>query len=147
MLRAVSKYSNSKEGFKDAIRMSKSADVAVLVVGDKSGFANDNTSGEMIDRATLHLPGVQEELVQAVYETGTPVVLVLAGGRPYILKPLIHKIPAVILAWKPGQEGGRAVADVIFGDYNPGANCLSHSQRTKGRFRFTTAVNLPSRKL
>ncbi len=110
----------STEGFAEAVKMAKAADVAVVVVGDKSGLMPDNTSGEMRDRETLGLPGVQEELVKAVYETGTPVVLVLVNGRPYTMKWLAENIPAIINAWEPGEEGGTAVADVLFGDYNPG---------------------------
>jgi beta-glucosidase len=110
----------SKDGFPEAVRAAQSAEVAVLVCGDMSGLMPDATSGEMRDRSVLGLPGVQEELVKAVYETGTPVVLVLVNGRPYTLKWLAEKIPAIIVAWEPGEEGGRAVADVLFGDYNPG---------------------------
>ena len=110
----------SQDGFAEAVKVARSAEIAVVVVGDKSGLMPDNTSGEMRDRETLGLPGVQEELVQAVYDTGTPVVLVLVNGRPYTLKWLAEKIPAIICAWKPGEEGGRALADVLFGDYNPG---------------------------
>ena len=110
----------SQGGFGEAVKIAESADVAVIVVGDKSGMMPDNTSGEMRDRAELGLPGVQEELVKAIYETGTPVVLVLVNGRPCTLKWMAEKIPAIIDAWLPGEEGGRAVADVLFGDYNPG---------------------------
>jgi beta-glucosidase len=80
----------------------------------------DNTCGEMRDRETLNLPGVQEELVKAVYETGTPVVLVLVNGRPCTMKWLAENIPAIINAWEPGEEGGHAIAEVLFGDSNPG---------------------------
>jgi beta-glucosidase len=111
---------NSKVGFHEAIKAAKAADIAVVVVGDKSGLLPDNTSGEMRDRDMLALPGVQEELVKAIYETATPVVLVLVNGRPYTMRWLAEKIPAIINAWEPGEEGGRAVADVLFGDYNPG---------------------------
>jgi beta-glucosidase len=110
----------SKDGFDEAVKAARSAEVAVVVVGDKSGLMPDNTSGEMRDRDMLNLPGVQEELVKAIYETGTPVVLVLVNGRPYTMKWLAEKIPAIVNAWEPGEEGGRAVADVLFGDYNPG---------------------------
>ncbi len=109
-----------KSGFPAAIKAAKSADVAVVVVGDKSGLMPDNTSGEMRDRETLCLPGVQEDLVKAVFETGTPVVVVLVNGRPYTMKWLAENISAIVNAWEPGEEGGTAVADVLFGDYNPG---------------------------
>lgn len=111
---------SSKDGFDEAVKVARSADVAIVVVGDKSGLMPDNTSGEMRDRDMLGLPGVQEELVKAVYETGTPVVLVLVNGRPYTMKWVAEHMPAIVNAWEPGEEGGRAVADVLFGDYNPG---------------------------
>jgi beta-glucosidase len=110
----------NKDGLKEAVKAAKAADVAVVVVGDKSGLMPDNTSGEMRDRETLCLPGVQVDLVRAIYETGTPVVLVLVNGRPYTMKWLAENIPAIVNAWEPGEEGGRAVADVLFGDINPG---------------------------
>jgi beta-glucosidase len=74
----------------------------------------------MRDSAELRLPGVQDDLVRAIYETGTPVVLILVDGRPLALGWILEKIPAIIEAWLPGEEGGNAVADVLFGDYNPG---------------------------
>jgi beta-glucosidase len=121
------------DGFPEAVKAAQSSDVAVVVVGDLSGLTPENTSGEMRDRSVLGLPGVQEELVQAVYATGTPVVLVLANGRPYALKWLAKKIPAIIVAWEPGEEGGRAVADVLFGDYNPGGRLPVSFPRNEGQ--------------
>jgi beta-glucosidase len=111
---------DDKSGFTEAIKAAKTSDVAIVVVGDKSGLMPDNTSGEMRDRETLGLPGVQEELVKAIYATGTPVVLVLVNGRPYTMKWLAENIPAIVNVWEPGEEGGNAVADILFGDYNPG---------------------------
>jgi len=110
----------SEEGLDEAIKAAQAADVAVIAVGDRSGLGIDCTSGEMRDSSELHLPGIQEKLVKAIYETGTPVVLVLVNGRPYTLGWMAAKIPAIIEAWLPGEEGGRALADVLFGDYNPG---------------------------
>lgn len=78
------------------------------------------TSGESIDRADLGLPGVQQQLVEAVVATGTPVIVVLINGRPLALPWIAAHVPAVLEAWLPGEEGGAAVADVLFGDYNPG---------------------------
>ena len=110
----------SYAGFDEAIKTARAADIAIVVVGDKSGLMPDDTSGEMRDRSTLKLPGVQEELVKAIYEAGTPVVLVLVNGRPVVMPWIAKTIPAIVEAWLPGEEGGRAVADVLFGDYNPG---------------------------
>jgi beta-glucosidase len=111
---------DSEEGFKDAVAAARQADVVIIAVGGKSGLGLDSTCGEMRDRAVLGLPGVQEKLVRAVYQTGTPVVMLLINGRPYKLGWMAEKIPAIVEAWLPGEEGGNAVADVIFGDYNPG---------------------------
>jgi len=112
--------SASKDGFPEAVKAAQIADVAILVVGGKSGLTPDCTCGEMRDSAELRLPGVQDDLVRAIYETGTPVVLILVDGRPLALGWILEKIPAIIEAWLPGEEGGNAVADVLFGDYNPG---------------------------
>ena len=110
----------SYAGFDEAIKTARSADIAIVVVGDKSGLMPDDTSGEMRDRSSLKLPGLQEELVKAIYETGTPVVLVLVNGRPVVMPWIAGNIPAIIEAWLPGEEGGRAVANVLFGNYIPG---------------------------
>lgn len=76
-------------------------------------------SGEGFDRATLDLLGDQLKLLKAVLKTGKPVILVLIKGRPLNLNWAAENVPAIIDAWYPGQEGGNAIADVIFGDYNP----------------------------
>ncbi|GAI77062.1 unnamed protein product [marine sediment metagenome] len=122
--------SASKEGFGEAIKIAQAADVAVVVVGGKSGLTLDCTCGEMRDRAELSLPGVQEELVKAVYETGTPIVGILVNGRPFTFGWMAEEIPAIVEAWLPGEEGGNAVADVLFGNYNPGGKLpLSFPER------------------
>ncbi|WP_418202211.1 glycoside hydrolase family 3 C-terminal domain-containing protein [Anaerohalosphaera lusitana] len=98
-----------------AVANARKSDVAVVVVG-----GNVDTCGENKSRTSLDLPGKQRELVKAVYETGTPTVVVLISGRPLSINYVDKYIPAVLAAWYPGSEGGRAVADVLFGDYNPG---------------------------
>jgi beta-glucosidase len=77
------------------------------------------TDGEGHDIASLDLTGVQEDLVRAVYETGTPTVVVLVNGRPLSTRWTAEHVPAIVEAWRPGERGGEAVADVLFGDYNP----------------------------
>jgi beta-glucosidase len=116
---------NDKSGFAEATRAAKSADVAIVVVGENQG-QNDvgeekdsPTDGEGHDVASLDLTGVQEDLVRAVYETGTPTVVVLVNGRPLSTRWTAEHVPAMVEAWRPGERGGEAVADVLFGDYNP----------------------------
>ena len=77
------------------------------------------TDGEGHDVASLDLTGVQEDLIQAVEETGTPTVVVLINGRPLSTRWTAEHVPAIVEAWEPGERGGEAVADVLFGDYNP----------------------------
>ncbi len=110
----------STTGFETAVEAARGAQVAVVVVGDKGGLAEDCTSGEARDRADLHLPGVQPQLVKAIYDTGTPVVLVLINGRPVSLDWIAEAVPAIVEAWFPSEEGANAVADVLFGEVNPG---------------------------
>ncbi len=110
---------NSRDGFDEAIKVAQLAKVAIVVIGGKSGLTPECTCGEMRDSAELRLPGVQEELVRKIYETGTPTVVILVNGRPLVLDWIAKKIPVIIQAWLPGEEGGNAVADVLFGDYNP----------------------------
>jgi beta-glucosidase len=77
------------------------------------------TDGEGHDMASLDLTGVQEDLIRAVYETGTPTVVVLINGRPLSIRWTAEHVPAIVEAWIPGERGGEAIADVLFGDYNP----------------------------
>ncbi len=111
--------SDDTSGFAAAVAAAQGADAAIVVVGDKSGLARGCTSGESIDSATLELPGMQQQLIQAVAATGTPVIVVLTTGRPYAIAWVAEHIPAVLEAWFPAEQGGAAVADVLFGDINP----------------------------
>jgi beta-glucosidase len=116
---------NDKTGFPEAIGAAKSADAAIVVVGENQGHNDVDeekdppTDGEGHDVASLDLTGVQEDLVRAVYETGTPTVVVLVNGRPLSTRWTAEHVPAIVEAWRPGERGGQAVADVLFGDYNP----------------------------
>lgn len=109
-----------RSGFAEAVRAAAEADAVVLVVGDKAGLAEDCTSGETRDRADIDLPGVQEELVEQVVAAGKPTVVVLVNGRPLGISWIAEHVPAILEAWLPGEEGGGAIADVLFGDANPG---------------------------
>jgi beta-glucosidase len=97
------------------------AKVAVVVVGENEwGSPNHTgTDGEGYDSATLELTGLQLDLVKAVRETGTPTVVVLINGRPLAIRWIAENVPAVVEAWLPGEKGGQAVAEVLFGDCNP----------------------------
>jgi beta-glucosidase len=125
--------SASRDGFAEAIELAAGADVAVMVMGDKAGLTDDCTSGESRDAASLDLPGVQEPLVRAVIGTGTPVVLVLVAGRPLASAWLHEHCAAVLMAWLPGHEGGRAIAEALAGDVNPGGKLPITYPRSAGQ--------------
>jgi beta-glucosidase len=104
----------------DAVAAARGADAAIVVVGGRSGLTRGCTSGEANDRADVVLPGVQADLVAAVAETGVPTVLVIVGGRPLALANVAARVPAILEAWLTGEEGGHAVADILFGRAAPG---------------------------
>jgi beta-glucosidase len=106
-----------KSGFAEAVAAAKEADVAIVVVGERQH--GSPTDGESHDVASLDLSGVQEDLVQTVFATGTPTVVVLINGRPLSTRWSSEHVPALVEAWEPGERGGEAVADVLFGNYNP----------------------------
>jgi beta-glucosidase len=114
-----------RSGFAAAVEAAKDADVAILVVGERQHEVNgaeghgSATDGEGHDIASLDLSGVQEDLIQAVSATGTPTVVVLINGRPLSTRWTSEHVPALVEAWEPGERGGEAVADVLFGTYNP----------------------------
>ncbi|HEX9369883.1 MAG TPA: glycoside hydrolase family 3 N-terminal domain-containing protein [Roseiflexaceae bacterium] len=123
----------SQDGFAEAVAAARAAEVAIVVVGDKAGLTDSCSSGESRDRAELGLPGVQEQLVRAIAETGTPVVLVLMNGRPLAIPWIVEHIPAILEVWLPGEEGGSAVADVLFGDASPGGRLPISFPRAVGQ--------------
>ena len=106
-----------------AMAAAKQADVVVMVLGDCSTSESAKgitlTSGENHDLATLELQGNQQKLLETICETGKPVVLILQSGRPYNLSYASQHCRAILVNWLPGQEGGYATADALFGDYNP----------------------------
>jgi beta-glucosidase len=109
-----------RSGFDEAVKTAEQADVVVLVLGDRSGMIPSCTTGETRDSVDLRLPGVQEELARAILATGKPVAVVMINGRPLAIPWLDEKANAILEAWLPGEEGGRAVAEVLFGNVNPG---------------------------
>ena len=109
----------STGGFAQAVRTARDADLVVLALGDRAGLFGRGTSGEGCDAEDLALPGVQQQLLDAVLDTGTPVVLVLLAGRPYVLGRAVDEAAAVVQAFFPGQEGAAAVAGVLSGRVDP----------------------------
>lgn len=107
-------------GFAAAEDAAAAASVAVVVVGDQAGHFGSGTSGEGTDADDLVLPGVQQQLVEAVVATGTPTVVVLVTGRPYAIPWIARHVPAVLATWFPGEEAGSAIASVLIGEVNPG---------------------------
>ncbi|HET7846488.1 MAG TPA: glycoside hydrolase family 3 N-terminal domain-containing protein [Acidimicrobiia bacterium] len=124
---------DSRDGFDEAVAIASASDVAILVMGDKAGLTEDCTSGEGRDRSSLDLPGVQEHLIRAIVETGTPVVLVLVAGRPTASAWAHENCAAVISAWLPGQEGAAAIAEALCGDLNPGGKLAMSHPRNVGQ--------------
>jgi beta-glucosidase len=123
----------STAGFPEAVDVASRADVCIIVVGEKSGLVDGCTSGESVDRADLGLAGVQQELVEAMVATGVPVVVVLLNGRPLALPWIAEHANALVEAWLPGEEGGSAIADVLFGDFNPSGKLPISLPRTVGQ--------------
>ena len=107
-------------GFEEAVNLARHADAVILVLGDRSGLVPACTTGETRESVDLRLPGVQEDLARAVLATGKPVVVVLVNGRPFAIPWLAEHANAVLEAWLPGEEGGSALAEILFGDANPG---------------------------
>ena len=113
----------SEEGFSEAIRISKEANVIILVLGISprlEGEQGQSIESDLFgDRLDIGLPGSQNSLLKTIHELGKPIVLILTGGSALSFEKAKENIPAILFAWYPGEEGGSAVADVIFGDYNP----------------------------
>jgi beta-glucosidase len=113
-----------RDEIQKAAEAARAADVAVVVVGEnewqaRRGEERTGTSGEGFDAATLELTGRQEELVRAVAAAGRPTIVVLVNGRPLAIRWIAEHVPAIVEAWVPGERGGEAVAEVLFGDTTP----------------------------
>ena len=114
-----------------AVANARQADVAVVVLG-----GGQRTCGENKSRTSLELPGHQLKLLQAVQATGKPVILILINGRPLSVNWADKFVPAILEAWYPGSKGGMAVADILFGDYNPGGKLTVTFPKTVGQIPF-----------
>ena len=119
---------NSTEGFAEAERMAHDSEVAIVVVGESAEM-----TGEAASRSSLDLPGRQLDLIKRVHATGTPTVVVLMNGRPLILNWIAQNVPAVLETWFAGTQAGHAIADVLFGDVNPGGKLPLSFPRAVGQ--------------
>lgn len=119
---------DSRIDFSGAVEAARKAEVAVVVVGESMRM-----SGESRCRASLGLPGIQEQLLKAVYETGTPVVAVLINGRPLCIPWMADNIPAILEGWLSGIQSGNALADILFGDCCPGGKLTATFPRSVGQ--------------
>ena len=119
---------SDKSGFKAALAQAKAADAVIVAVGESAGM-----TGEAASRAELDLPGVQEDLVKALVATGKPVVVVLMNGRPLAIPWLAENAPALLETWFLGTQAGNAIADVLFGDYNPSGKLTATFPRSTGQ--------------
>jgi beta-glucosidase len=119
---------DNKDGFAEAIAIANQADVVILSIGERADM-----SGEAKSRSNIHLPGVQEELVKAIQATGKPVVVLINAGRPLVFNWTADNIPAIAYTWWLGSEAGNAIADVLFGDYNPSGKLPMSFPREEGQ--------------
>jgi len=107
---------DNREGFAEAVNVAKQADVVILSIGERRDM-----SGEAKSRSNIMIPGVQEDLLKALLATGKPVVVLINAGRPLVFNYTADNAPAILYTWWLGSEAGNAIADVLFGDYNPSA--------------------------
>ncbi len=121
-------YSMDKSGFAEAIKIAEQADVVVMAVGESAVM-----NGEAASRSDIRLPAAQEDLVKAIMATGKPVVVLTFHGRPLDLSFLENKDPSVLACWTLGSETGNAIADVLFGDYNPSGRLPMSFPRSVGQ--------------
>jgi beta-glucosidase len=119
---------DNKDGFAEAIAVANQADVVILSIGERADM-----SGEAKSRSNIHLPGVQEELVKAIQATGKPVVVLINAGRPLVFNWTADNVPAIAYTWWLGSEAGNAIADVLFGDYNPSGKLPMSFPREEGQ--------------
>ncbi|MDN4166690.1 glycoside hydrolase family 3 N-terminal domain-containing protein [Cytophagales bacterium LB-30] len=121
-------YTNSTEGFAEAVAAARKADVIILAIGESAPM-----NGEGASRASIHLPGVQEDLVKALHQSGKPMIALVSSGRPLVLNWLHENVPAVLAMWTLGSETGHAVANVLYGNYNPSGKLPMSFPRAEGQ--------------
>lgn len=118
----------SRAGFTEALKAASEAEVVVMAMGEKYDM-----SGEAKSRANIHLPGVQEELIRAIQATGKPVVVLLMAGRPLVFNWTADHVPAIVYTWWLGSQAGNAIADVLYGNYNPSGKLPMTFPRSEGQ--------------
>lgn len=128
LARGTTVTSNDGKDIAAAVAIAKDADVVILGLGELQGI-----SGEGFDRSDLGMPGNQEQLLEAIVATGKPVVVVLENGRPLTIGWAKDHVPAILEAWYPGEFGGQAIAETLFGDNNPGGKLTISFPRSVGQ--------------
>ncbi len=124
---------DDRSGFAEAVQAAKNAEVAVVVVAGRSGLVRSSTVGEGNDATNLYLTGVQQQLVEAIAETGTPLVVVVLSGRIHTLAPLAKRANALLQVFPLGEEGGNALADVLLGNVSPSGRLPISMPRSVGQ--------------
>ncbi len=132
VLRKGESDGQAKKMIEDATAAAKSADVVIYVGGISPDLEGEEFGGVSLydgfsggDRSRIELPPVQEDLIRALHGTGKPVVFVNCSGSAVAMPWQAENLPAILQAWYPGEQGGRAVGDILFGDANPSAGCRS----------------------
>lgn len=118
----------SKAGFQEAINVANQADIVILSIGE-----NWNMSGEAKSKSNIQLPEVQENLIKELQKTGKPIVILINAGRPLIFNWIADNMPTIVYTWWLGSEAGNAIADVLFGDYNPSGKLPMSFPRREGQ--------------
>jgi beta-glucosidase len=124
---------DDRSGFAEAVQVARNADVVVVVVAGRSGLLRPATSGEGNDATNLDLTGVQQELVEAIAEAGTPLVVVVLSGRVHTLASVARRANALLQVFPPGEEGGNGLADVLIGKVNPSGRLPVSLPRSVGQ--------------
>lgn len=119
---------NNRSGFEEAIAIAKQSDVVIVSIGERHDM-----SGEAKSRSNIHLPGIQEEFIQELQKTGKPIVVLINAGRPLIFNWIADNMPTIVYTWWLGSEAGNAIADVLFGDYNPSGKLPMSFPRDEGQ--------------
>ena len=118
----------NKAGFQEALDIANQSDVVIVSIGERY-----NMSGESKSRSNIHLPGVQEDLIKELQKTGKPIVVLINAGRPLIFNWTADNMPTIVYTWWLGSEAGNAIADVLFGDYNPSGKLPMTFPRAEGQ--------------